>query len=151
MVNSIAASGMSMPPPPRMQSAASLTEDQTQLINDTLSQFDAENLTETDAKSIVSIFQEAGIQPGKSLADAMDAAGFDAKALGDLARPQGPPPSGPQGQSGGINLSDDALKELYTLLDEYYSENASASDKSGLENSIQELLGSASSIFSAKA
>lgn len=146
MVSSIAASGMSMPPP-RMQSDASLSDDQTQLITDTLSQYDAENLTAEDAESIVSIFQEAGIQPGKSLAEAMESAGYDAKAVGDLARPQGGAPS----QGGGINLSDDVLKELYTLLDEYYAESTSASDKSELETSIQGLLGSASNIFSAKA
>jgi hypothetical protein len=134
-----------------MQSDASLSDDQTQLITYTLSQDDAENLTAEDAESIVSIFQEAGIQPGKSLAEAMESAGYDAKAVGDLARPQGPPPGGAPSQGGGINLSDDVLKELYTLLDEYYAESTSASDKSELETSIQGLLGSASNIFSAKA
>ncbi len=151
MIDSISNAGMAMPPPPRGQGEASLTDDQKQLITDTLSKFDADSLTESDATSIVSSFQEAGIQPGRELAEAMEAAGFDAKAVGDMAGVQGPPPGGPQGQSGGINISEELLEELYTLLDQYYAEETTDVDRSSLMDTISELLGSENSIFSAKA
>lgn len=143
-----------MHPPPHGQGGAPLTNDQKQLINDTLSKFDADSLTESDAISIVTAFQEAGIQPGKELAKVMEAAGFDAKRVGDLADVQGPPPGqgkGPDGIGNGINLSEEALKELYTLLDQYYADDITESDRNNLRNSISELLGSENSIFSVTA
>ncbi|MCP3671663.1 MAG: hypothetical protein GY814_14785 [Gammaproteobacteria bacterium] len=151
MIDSISNTGMAMPPPPHGHGGASLTDDQKQLITDTLSKFDADSLTESDATSIVSSFQEAGIQPGMELAQAMEAAGFDAKAVGDMAGVQGPPPGGSQGQSGGINISEELLEELYTLLDQYYAEETTDVDRSSLMDTISKLLGSENSIFSAKA
>ncbi len=151
MIDSISNTGMAMPHPPRGQGGASLTDDQKQLITDTLNQFDADSLTEADATSIVSSFQEAGIQPGKELAQVMETAGFDAKIVGDMAGVQGPPPGGPQGQGGGININEELLEELYTLLDQYYAEETTDVDRSSLTDSIRTLLGSEDSIFSAKA
>ncbi len=150
MINSISNTEMAMPHTPRGQGGTSLTEDQKQLINDTLSKFDADSLTESDAISIVSSFQEAGIQPGRELAQTMEAAGFDAKGVGDMAGIQGPPPGGPQGQGGGFNINDEVLEELYTLLDQYYAEETTNTDRSSLMDSIRELLGSEDSILSAK-
>ncbi len=82
---------------------AALSDDQKQLISDTLEQFDAENLTEADATSIVNAFSEAGIQPGREMAEAMSAAGFNAREVGELAGVEGPPPGkgGMQGPRGG--------------------------------------------------
>lgn len=149
-MDSIAATSVSMPPPPRTQSSASLTDTQNQLINETLGQFDSKNLTTTDAQSIVATFQEAGIQPGKALAAAMENAGFDARAVGDLAGAQGRGPAS-QAIGGGVTVGEDVLWELYALLDQYYAESSSETDRSGLQASIQELLGSQSSLFSATA
>lgn len=151
MIDSISSTGMTMPPPPRPQGGASLSDDQKQLISDTLSQFDVDNLTEADAQSIVSTFQEAGIQPGKALAEAMEVAGFDAKSVGDLAGVQGPPQGRGPGGGGGVNFSEEVMKELYELLDQYYAEGVSETDQNSLLSSIQELFGSETQMFSAKA
>jgi len=145
-------SSMTMPPPPpRGQGAASLSEEQKELISETLSDFDADNLTASDASTIVSIFQEAGIQPGAELAEAMGSAGFDARTVGDLAGVQGPPPGAGAGQNSDFNVSEDALVELYDLLEQYYAEETSEADKNTLLGSIEALLGEESSIFSASA
>ena len=44
-----------------------LTDKQAQHIKDTLSKYEPNNLTEADAKEIVSSFREAGIRPSKAL------------------------------------------------------------------------------------
>jgi hypothetical protein len=77
----------------------SLTSDQTDLISSVLSNYDANNLTKDDAKSIVSAFENAGITPSSELASAMGNSGFSAQEVGQLAGvgPKGggmpPPPS----------------------------------------------------------
>jgi len=145
MINSISTVGMAIP-----------TSSQQQLISDTLSKYDVNNLTNSDAQAIVSTFQKAGIEPGKDLTTAMDQAGFDAKQIGNVAGGhQGPPPRGPrpsdsQGQSQGTTLSENVLQDLYTLLDKYYANDTTNADRTSLTNSISSLLGSNSSIFSAK-
>jgi len=79
--------------------SSSLSSEQKALIEDVLSQYDADSLSKDDAKAIVEAFQEAGIEPSKALESAMSASGFDAKEVGTLAevskgggRPMGPPP-----------------------------------------------------------
>lgn len=118
MINSMS-SGMSMPPPPKASSRSeqSLTEEQQNLISETLSEYDVDNLTEADALSITEAFAEAGIQPGLALEKAVSNSGFDAKSLGDLAnvseegsRPPPPPP--PQQSSEEITSLVDYLAEL---------------------------------------
>ena len=78
--------------------AKPLTEDQTQNLTSLLEGYDAENMTEEDAKSLVSSISEMGIPPGKALGEAMAANGFDAKAIGALAG--APPPDGGRGPGG---------------------------------------------------
>ncbi|XPF93968.1 hypothetical protein ACM9HF_18445 [Colwellia sp. RE-S-Sl-9] len=112
MINSIN-SGMPMPPPPR--SDQKLTEEQQSLISETLSKFDAENINETDALSIIDAFSQAGIQPGEALEKAMSSFGFDAKTLGDLADVKGQggmPPPPPKQSTEEITSMVDYLKEL---------------------------------------
>jgi len=78
------------------QSGLSSTQQET--ISSVLSQFDGQNLSVQDATSIVNAFKEAGIQPSKELASAMEAEGFDAREVGDLAGVQGG--QGPRGGGG---------------------------------------------------
>jgi hypothetical protein len=114
-----------------------LTSDQSSKLTEILSKFDAEKLSASDAKSIVEQVKELEIQPGKALAKAMETAGFDAKAIGDLAKPeqtgtaQGgkggpdgsrppPPPGGGQGGGGegGISSKGTVDSTAATLLAE---------------------------------
>jgi len=80
---------------------SSLSLDQQQVIEDTLANYDASNLSESDAQAIVTAFSEAGIQPSKELAETMQSLGFDAREVGDLAGVSGqqaggmPPPPPP--------------------------------------------------------
>lgn len=109
---------------PRSEEA--LTESQQTLISEKLAEFDPDNLSESDALSIVESFSEAGIQPGKSLESAMSALGFDAKTIGDLAN-QGQggsnmpePPPLPKQSSEEISSMVEYLAEL---LEEKLAEN----------------------------
>lgn len=104
-----------MPMPQMARTDSNLTEEQQLLISDTLSQFDSENITETDALSIIDAFSQAGIQPGVALEEAMSEFGFDAKTLGDLANADnkaGMPPPPPKQSTEEISSMVDYLKEL---------------------------------------
>jgi hypothetical protein len=96
VINTVSA-GMSMTQPPKM--IQNLSEDQQIAISDILSQFDADNLNEENALSIVEAFSQAGIQPSSALEKSIYDLGFDAKNIGELAnvidkdsRPPSPPP-----------------------------------------------------------
>tara|TARA_R110002167_G_scaffold15034_8_gene60530 strand:+ start:104 stop:589 length:486 start_codon:yes stop_codon:yes gene_type:complete len=141
-------SGAVMVPPQSQQTnnSSSLSAEQRQLIEDTLAEFDAEQLTEADALSIVEIFSEAGIQPGRDMAQAMSASGFDAKSIGDLAGVDGPqqgasqqgmPPPPPPSQ--GLNISDEMLQSLNELLNEYYSGDLTEEEQDTALSSIKEI------------
>jgi hypothetical protein len=113
MISSVSSGGSMPPPPPKNDQA--LTTDQQTLISDTLSEFDAENLTEADALAIVETFSEAGIEPGSGLEEAMSELGFDAKTIGDLAQSSDEgsrPPPPPQQSTEDISSLVDYLAEL---------------------------------------
>ena len=135
MINNVN-SGMSMPPPPP-RSEQSLTEEQQTFITDTLAEFNADELSEEDALSIIEMFSQADIQPGAALEKAMSSAGFDAKNLGDIAaasdssRPPPPPP--PKQSSDEISSMADYLAELLEeTLAASQSENLSDEDKQAI-------------------
>lgn len=104
--------------PPQRPSAGqsqSLTETQQSLISETLSQFDVDNLSESDAASIVAVFSENGIQPGAALEEAMSEVGFDAKTIGELAgvaEEGNRPPPPPKQSAEEITTMVDYLAEL---------------------------------------
>ena len=68
------------------QGRSHLTDKQSQLVTDTLSKYDPNNLTKADAKEITSRFREAGIRPSKALKEAISAEGFDANHLSISSR-----------------------------------------------------------------
>ena len=85
---------------------------QAETISSILAEYDADNLSESDAKSIVAAFQEAGIEPSEELVSAMAEAGFDAKEVGTLAG------VGPQsGGGGGGQMSSSDSSEVYDDMD----------------------------------
>lgn len=127
----------------------SLSDAQQQTIKDTLENFDADNLSASDATSIVDAFTEAGIQPGAAMESAMEDLGFDAKAVGEMAgveqsKPMGPPPGG-GGQGGGgdvgqLNLSDEMMSSLNDLLEEYSEGTLGDSERETLLAEIKDIL-----------
>ncbi|KAF7764250.1 hypothetical protein PCIT_b0196 [Pseudoalteromonas citrea] len=92
---------------------AQFNQEQQSTIADTLAEFDPENLSTEGAQAIISAFSEAGIKPGKQLGQLMADAGFDAKAIGELAgvdKGQRPPPPPDQNTQASIDLSSIAAQ-----------------------------------------
>ena len=149
------------------QGRSHLTDKQSQLVTDTLSKYDPNNLTEADAKEIVSSFREAGIRPSKALKEAMLAEGFDAKevvkkagirpikALREAMMAEGleakmvakkaelqlPRSNASSGIKESFNVSENQLSELYKLLHQYHNNDSVDADRNSLLNSIQGVLG----------
>lgn len=109
---------------PLARTEQSLTQNQQDIITQTLTQFDADLLSDSDAKSIVETFSNAGIQPGKALESAVSALGFDAKSIGELVgieRPEHgnrPPPQ----------QSNEEITELVDYLTKLLEETLSANN-----------------------
>lgn len=128
-------SSMQMPPPPPRdgREQQSLTDEQKTLISDTLAQYDAENLTESDAQSIIAAFSEAGIHPSREMEEAMSELGFEAREIGELAGfdgRQGPPPPPPSGNQ----QSDEQISQLVDYLSEAIEEKLSGTDVTELSD-----------------
>jgi len=147
MINSI--STASQMPSFAMQQSSNqqLTTEQTQLLEETLADLDPSSMTEAQAQTIVETLETAGIEPNAALADSMSALGFDAKSIGDLAGVQGggqgsmpPPPPSTDSSVAQLELSDEQLSELDTLLTSLYEEENSESNKATLLSNIQQLL-----------
>ncbi len=94
-------------------SSSSTSSSQSDTISSILAEYDASNLSENDAKSIVSAFQEAGIEPSEELVNAMAEAGFDAKEVGTLAGVAGPQGGG----TGGAPMASSVTSEVYDAMD----------------------------------
>jgi Ca2+-binding EF-hand superfamily protein len=94
-------------------SSSSTSSSQSDTISSILAEYDASNLSESDAKSIVSAFQEAGIEPSEELVNAMAEAGFDAKEVGTLAGVAGPQGGG----GGGAPMASSDTSEVYDAMD----------------------------------
>lgn len=146
MVTGISANNAmpAMMPQQQSQQSIKLTDDQSQLIMDTLAEFDVDNLSATDAQTIVETFSNAGIQPGAALEEAMSDAGFDARSVGELAGLSGgnppPPPPGGANMSQSLSLEEDVLSDLNELLNDYYSGELSDEEKATTLSSIQSLI-----------
>lgn len=130
MISSINSAVAMPPPPPR--SEQKLSADQQTLISDTLSELDADNLTEADAISIIETFSDAGIQPGREMEAAFSELGFDAKSIGDLANLEegnrGAPPPPLASQSSG------EISSMVSYLGELLEEKLAASNEAELSD-----------------
>jgi hypothetical protein len=128
-----------------------LTDDQKSTVEDILSQYDPENMTEEDAQEIFDAFREAGIEPGESLKETVEAAGFDLEAFKPEG-PQGPPPPPPSTSSSSQKISASSLQSLQTILNQYDLSNLSAEDEESLISQFQEAgLLNTGSLFSIEA
>ncbi len=151
-INSTSSIQQPPPPPPRSSgSNDSLTDEQQKLLSETLSDYDAENLTADDAASIIEALSEAGITPGAGLETAMSDLGFDAKSIGELGGAQSgsgsrsesgdipPPPPPPQQSTEEITSMVDYLTELMEeKLAESQSSELSEDDKSSIMAALSE-------------
>jgi hypothetical protein len=122
----------------------SLSDDQKSSIADILSKYDPENLSEEDVEAIKDELKEAGVRPSAELKAAIEEAGFDAEAF----RPSGPPPGGP-GQAGGPppgpppggeseEASEETLKTIASIFEEYDLENLNEDDLDEIQQRLQE-------------
>lgn len=122
------------------QQSSSLSYNQQQIIDDTLSEFDSSNLTQSDALEIVSAFQDAGIEPSKQLEDALSSLGFDAQEIGDLAGitggvqggqgAGGMPPPPPPPPSSSEEDDEEEFDTVSSLLETLFSEDEDDEDSS---------------------
>jgi len=139
---------------PSGTSSNNLSTSQLDTISSVLENYDASNLSQSDALEIVAAFKEAGIQPSSELKSAMEEAGFDAHEVGSLAgvAGQGQAGGGPSGggQSGGSSSSEEDYDSMDTNedgvvstaeLEAYYgtssessSENLSSNQQNSLDN-----------------
>lgn len=127
----------------RQSNGSGLTDTQKALIEDTLSEYDVENLSSSDAKEIVSIFEEAGIQPSAALESALSASGVDAKALGDLAGVGAAGGPGGKGGPGGPPPPPD--EEEMTTIEELLESLLAAAEEEAAEEALEESSSLASS------
>jgi len=119
----------------RPSGGAQLSTEQTELIAQTLAGYDPDSLTQEQAKEIVEVFAEAGIRPGKELEETLATAGFDAKAIGDLAGAPPPPSGGPSTESVEITELVDYLEEL---LAQFGGESLNEEDKTAVYEALVE-------------
>jgi hypothetical protein len=123
---------------------STLTDEQKQTVADILSNYDADNITASNAKEIFQKFADAGITPQAGLKEAIESAGFDAEQLRELGMPedqqgQMPPPPPPSssstsGSATGINAS--TLEKLQSVLDQYDLTNLSSDDQNSLVSQL---------------
>lgn len=110
------------------QGQRNLTETQSSGLTEVLSNYDAENLSDDDAKALVEEIKDLGIQRGSGLTEALGEAGIDARGLaqqagisgssGSNAPPeggQGGGPGGPGGAGGGGGAKGPESAEVQTM------------------------------------
>lgn len=94
-------------------SSSSLSSSQKETISSILNQYDSDNISESDAKSIVQSIEDAGFVPSPKLVNTIEELGFDAKEIGELAglvgKQEGEMPPPP--------VSDEEEETISSLLD----------------------------------
>lgn len=136
--------GMQMMPPPRQDSK--MTSEQSEKLSTLLESYDADSLSDKDAKNLVSEIQELGITPGSDLASALGASGINASALAEQAgigkggegdRPPPPPP--PSDGQGVASVDDTAVSLISDAVAAYQvSDDETATLQSILEAAMED-------------
>jgi len=126
---------------------AELSDEQKQTVNDILSNYDAENITQEDFEEIFAQFKEAGIPLGESHKSVVEEAGFNfdaniQQAIQDGTMPSPPdgnrPPPPPQRSSSSSATDSDAYNsQLTELLTAFKNGDADQSDIEAFIQSIQ--------------
>jgi hypothetical protein len=126
-----------------MQPSSPLTDEQKKTVQDILSNYDADNITATDAQSIFEKFKDAGITPTKGLKEAIESAGFDADNLRSLAF------QGAQNATGGMSgvsgfssqaseLTDEQKETVASILSKYDKDNLTAADAQSIFKELKD-------------
>lgn len=116
-----------------------LSEEQGAKLTEILSKYDPTKVTSGEAQKIVTEIKEAGINPGKGLAEAMAAEGFDAKAVGDAGKPEGdrpPPPNGEGGPNGKVDSA--AISLLSDIIDSFGDEEMTSENWASVLAQLEE-------------
>ncbi len=124
------------------QTQNALTDEQTQGLDELMSEYDTASLSDADAEAIVSGISELGITPGEELAEALSGFGVDARELADQAgvgRPEGPPPGGGGKGGGGGEGETSSVNEVALSVLESVLESMEEDDEITSEE-FQELL-----------
>ena len=149
MINSVSANSISTIDSGK-RNVQTLSDEQQALVTNTLSAFEAENLSEQDAQAIVGVFEEAGITPSKALTELIHDAGFEPQAIAELAgieppdmqgrRPPPPELSASSEQVAQLNLSATELEELNSLLAQFSDGDHSEEARVALLDTIKATL-----------
>lgn len=122
----------------------SLSKQSVEAVKSTLSQYDASNLSRTDATEIVSKLEKLGIKPGKDMSDAFNKAGFDAKEVGKLARKEEEVLSSDRKDTHkrqeASTLNESTSKRLNGLAKEYSGLRAENKDTTDVLKDIKQIL-----------
>nr|WP_321265432.1 hypothetical protein [uncultured Sulfurimonas sp.] len=139
---------------------SNLSSEQKDLIEEVLSKFDTDSLTSKDAAQIVEAFSEAGIEASSALTSAMEASGFDAKEVGELAqapqasqgggRPMGPPPPPPEEEVDSVSSLLESLLSSDEDEDEEEDSTTSTSSVNVSSSSFDAILDYTTKIMSLK-
>ena len=116
--------------------AQPLSEQQKSLITSTLSNYDPQDLSASDASAIVKTFADAGIRPGGALAQAMGQMGFNARQVGQLGGASANQPPASQSGQGAAPLSEQQQNLVASTLSNYDPQNLSASDASAIVQAL---------------
>jgi len=120
---------------------STITKQQSEVLGSVLANYDAKNLSDSDAEEIVSQIKELGIKEGSGLTNALSEAGIDAQVLAEQAGVRGaegsrppPPPSGTSGTE-----TEDSIVSLVSDAVQSYAESDDAeSTWSILQASLEE-------------
>ena len=115
------------------QQNVSLTSEQRSLVEETLAQYQSENLSTEQANEIYQSLSAAKIPAGEELASLMAEQGFDARKVGDAGRPPPPPP---ENQGNLLNIDSN---ELVSYLDELLTEQQSSGEKQSAETLLEQI------------
>ena len=125
----------------RPQQGSQINVQQSQDLKNVLSNFDPNNISETDAKNIVDKVKEIGVRPGQPLVLVFASEGFDAKTIGQKAGAHGdrppPPPGGGQGGPKG-RVNSEALSALKLLVESKDGENITADEWSDFYTDLED-------------
>lgn len=94
-------------------STESLTDDQKSTLEEILSNYDAENITEDETKSLMDEIKDAGIAPSEESKELIETAGFS------MEPPEGEAPQGPPPEEGAMQTMQEMNPEVASIFEQF--------------------------------